>query len=599
MVELTGVVEANFQEGLGYPFKVDNSDVKNPIFMQRVVFTGTKLNAFGVEEEALHNIPFGSRLIARGSMVIQDKARCTQTEYAEKNPKVCTPEGFRLKLAPDAIFSLPLESDKTISFSIFGKIKNIEAAAKTCPNNLEICEGLDLKTALCHPLVPSDMYCNNISDDPNMYLVKGYIDKESNSGLNAFEAFKVRGMSYTNAQFTNHITQLIDQSINSKKSGTVTLYNQKGEEVTKVNTKQEIYYDLEQVLPTQNTLYYIVKGQLYKKTYDDQPSLLLGKFDPKLIDPEAYLYGFQTSEDGNTVVFTTAKQVKEVDEPPYVLRTQDFFFFRINLNQLKPAEIINPEIVYQEQLTGFINLHAYDLATNTLLISHTLATEQQNPCQSRYFSVVDLTTKTKKEVGSFVDNANKYCGSALYRLLFVSKDGKNLFLGSDFNNNAATPRPTKLTHIMLNGTKPLIKEYLAQYSLIQDWNLQIRNISDNKLQIFFPHSDELFYTFDLSNEEFSTSNLSPLLQFPETSEEQIGSTYPRDFLYLRNFISTLNLPKLISENSDNWFILSNAGLGKQLHIVKKNTYEWFLAATFSIRAKSTQIGSDFFIIDAN
>ncbi len=591
-VQLTGYVEETMlTPGVGYLFRSDNSLAPNPIYIQDLRFRGVELNGYGVSEEVAHQIPFGSQVVVRGIVVIQDRARCTQSDFAMANPEVCKPGGYRVKITPDAIFSLPGEKEKMVYYSIYGKIKGVEGAVSSCPNGLEICEGHAGR--VCHELTPTDLYCNALDTNENSFLVMGSYDRSVNDSFLPFKAYQVNGISYTNQPTnsqSNDIVNSINQVLTTKKAGMVTVYSNLGERVTSFDTGKDVYYDLSGVNITADKVYYIVGNQLYEHEMSAGQSSLVGNLDPQYFDKDEFLYDFWRSDDGSKILFVTSKVISERLIRNYSIRTEQFFVHELNFNDLETnAGVVQSKILYEEEIEGFFHLYGYDDNGHKLLVSKSFATDNAEPCNREQFYRVDLVSGSKVEMATVTDEGNKYCNEEISRLLYADRKGKFLVLGRDYNEVLPAPRPSKITVYSVENGVVDKQEMLAERSLMADRSARILEVNKDRLTVARPRSSGVIYSLERTNEEYSVANMVPV----KANEKVIGlSPTP-------GYHQMLSLPaaEYLFEDSQRWYFMNRQGSEKQLYILNKNTKESFLAASFSLSAETRVVDGKLFVLD--
>lgn len=228
-VELKGVVEdSTMYPGLGYTFIPENIRVQNPIYIKELRFTANKISFSGQGENVEHNIPFGSRIIIRGRVDVNDKYRCTDRDFAVKNPNVCAEDTFRILISPDAVISIPKSRTENVRFSLYGKISDFENIEENCFRKTQFCEGD--KDYECYSLKLSELSCKNLKKRHNSFLLQGY-GKGDLETLNPQTVFQVTGISYSSRQVTSGVEETINRYLERGTPSTFSVYNELGEKV--------------------------------------------------------------------------------------------------------------------------------------------------------------------------------------------------------------------------------------------------------------------------------------------------------------------------------------------------------------------------------
>ena len=596
-VELIGVVTPGLNPGAGYPFNLENRPVENPVYLLDMKFSGVKLNAFGVTEDVSHSIPFGSRIQVRGRVTIRDKNSCTKLDFASQNPEICKPDGFRILISPDAIVSIPEKSENLTRFSIFGRFSNWSQAKASCPNDLVFCEGNE--STYCYELAPTDLYFDAIGSDINMFLLKGSTQHQMKKPFTPFEAYHIRSVLYTNTdnQTADRVIDTINKVINQPPSGVFTVFSKQAELLTSVDTGDQLFSDISRVWPAQDGIYYLVKNRLNKWPFDGKDSVFIGTLDPEIFQEDSYPYDFHFSQNGDDVRFVTSKLISERTENNNIMKISKFSVLELNLTNLtlSGAQVIKPNIIYQEEVEGFFHFESYNKEKQTLLVSYVLDKEFNLPCRTKRYILIDLKNNSKKEVTAIYSEGNDYCQETIHKPLFVSDDATYLVFGYDFNISLPYPRPSRLAVYTINGMDVSKREYLSEYSLLRNQDIQILRADQKTLRLFLPKGESIFFDFDLASSEFSTGKLNPLTPVYST-QKTTSVTPPSEQFYQR--ISALQSPKYLSEDNENWYFFSVTSEEKQLYIVKKNSNDLFLAGTFSLLAQSRTVSGELFIIDS-
>ena len=574
-VELVGRFnDPRLEPGQGYLFTPEAKSVGNPLYVSAVRYSGVLLG-FG-SEQVFHEIPFGSKVKVRGRVNLNDKYRCSDNTYATGHPAVCTASGMRILVVPTAIVGIQGRAGESVKYSIFGTLKDFANVTKNeCGTAVILCE--DTAREICHQIQLLPSQCAAITHTSNMFLVNGYTADITLKSVVPGQIYQVSGVDYSSQPTDSATSTLLDQSAGLVNGFTV--HDKTGQEiVTAIPGAKNNYFDLGKVIPTTKGAYYFDKNTLF---FIDRAKNKTGtaRLDMDYFDTNFMVYAVQYSAATNKVALMAVKSISQgpIRNSPYQLKKYLFTFLEIYL--------LNGEtrVIYTETLDGFMHLLGYDFTTGTGLVSYSLDEEQPDACRRTYYARIGKGETAKKMIDSFITEGNKYCTQVWYKQLFVSRDGKYLVMGSDFNPNVSASREQKLLIFSLPRTGLSKNEYLAQSALLYSETFVINDVSETKVTLKDSSSYYDNWEFSRDKDEYSYANLTGVI-LPSPGPNTPSWSY---------FVNT----KLLFEDRDRYYLFARPAAQYQLYAVNKKTRESFLVGTFSPTVKPVISGGDLFILD--
>src|SRR3989344_3897328 len=593
VTEIIGTINDTYAYAdAGYRFTPNSNYIKtrNAIYVKNLSFIGNNLKFSGEKEYLNHSIPFGSQIIVLGKGLNTDKHRCTDKDYANKNPNICKKDGFRLLISPDIIYTT---SNKVSQYSIIGKFSDFDKINIDCPEKARLC-GLEAENS-CFEIMLEDRICKNIQNTSNMFLVNG-TTSSLNSALSPSQFFQVTSISYSGAPVDREISSLLDKyytNVNKKFS----VYDENGTKTAVVDLEDKTTFnDLSDYFVTNNGAYYFESNKLYFYDFITKSKHLVSDLQ-NYFQNKTILTSTLPSGDRNELILLTTEMLSSKPFDIYLLRNYKYTFLHLNLKDFEEdKKTIEPKQLYSSEYEGFLNLLSYDFKNKKAMVYFTPDIDQKSACRGGYYKQINVDTKKVLEISQIFTDYNKYCYDPIYKRLFNSENGNTLIFAQDFNPNITGQKVKKLEVYVIENDLVTKKVYLSDDKTLNEPAIRITDKKDNSLIITNTLGEDILYSFNLNNSDFIPENFSPLfkrsiskdcMDNSDCETEDIKKEVP-NFLYNSN---------PIFYNDTFVFFMQSSGASMIPYKLNIENNSSIQLATFSKSVREQIVGDKLYFID--
>ncbi len=509
VAEINGTINDTYAYAdAGYRFTPNSNYIKtrNAIYVKNLSFIGNNLKFSGEKEYLNHSIPFGSQIIVIGKVMNTDKHRCTDKDFANKNPNICKKDGFRLVVSPDIIYS---PTDKQSKYSIIGKFSDINKIKTDCPEKARLC-GLEAENS-CFEITLEDRVCKNIQNTSNMFLVNGSTNN-LNSTLSPSQFFQVTSISYSGTPVDRETSNLLDKYY-SNVNKTFSVYDGNGMKISVVDLEDKTTFNnLSDYFVSNNGAYYFESNKLYFYDFITKSKYLVSDLKD-YIQNKTIITSTLPSGDRKELILLTSEMLSSKPFDIYLLRNYKYTFLHLNLKDFEEdKKTIEPKQLYSSEYEGFLNLISFDFNNNKAIVYFTPDIDQKSACRGSYYKQINLDTKKVLEISQILTDYNKYCYDPIYKRLFNSENGNTLIFAQDFNPNITGQKVKKLEVYVLENDLVTKNVYLSNDKALNEPAIRIIDKKDNTLTITNTLGEDILYSFNLNNSDFILENFSPLLE---------------------------------------------------------------------------------------